>query len=391
MERRERLFVLTCFLFLDYLTDNDCLAVTLDQHGEIKTPLKQYNHIEIQAIQTNMKTVGILCSDAFSLHRLQLAWLPEKKARTAIPYALEDKLAEPVERLHFAFNKQFYRDGYYLITVCSRNYIEQLLIQLNSLKLKCDVLTLDWFALNDNEIGITKNGLLVNNSPFFQGKLPAEIAISYLNSKPATTPIYRFSDSSLELDSHASETFDESFYLWASRRLNQKNVLNLLQGEFQKKSTQTQLKRWYITAAAMTVLWLISLGIHNLISFNNLNNKLQAVNNDIATIYKEFFPNAKQIISPQFRIQQLLKSQKNTGDMTFWILLNHFSNAAKQTNTLVDQIRYQNQRLQITIINKDFKELEMLQTQLKQARINVKQNQASSKNNQVVSTLELSL
>src|SRR6187549_1816455 len=103
----------TCFLFVKHLDDNGCLSLKLTQEGELDSPLLQRDFGEIKALQKNSRTIVIESSDSASIHPLDLQWLPERKARIAIPYALEDKLAESIEDLHFSFDKLRYQNNQY--------------------------------------------------------------------------------------------------------------------------------------------------------------------------------------------------------------------------------------------------------------------------------------
>jgi general secretion pathway protein L len=104
-----------------------------------------------------------------------------------------------------------------------------------------------------------------------------------------------------------------------------------------------------------------------------------------------FFPQAQQVISPRFRIGQLLKSQKNLGDNPLWLLLNQLTQAMQQGGSTIEQFKFQGQTLHVTVLSHDFDALEALQTSLQKAGVTVKQSQASSHEKQVMATLELSL
>lgn len=381
----------TCFIFAKYLTEQGCLSLVLNQQGAIEAPLAERSINEIQTLQINAKTIVVLSTEFASIFRLELPWLAEKKARAAIPYALEDKLSEHVNDLHFSFDRIHYQNGHYLIAVCNKSFLAKLIETLDNYKLKFDMLTLDWFALANNEACVMTTNLLVHDNLVFSGSLAPELAINYLDGITKEQILYTFPDSGLPITNSKAQAQDIQSSLWIAKRLNNQKLLNLCQGELQHGSTQTKTKRWYWAAGGMCALWLIAMVVSNSIKIHSMNAKINALDTEITKAYKVFFPDAKQVISPRFRIAQLLKSQKNNGDNAFWILLNELSQAAQNNQSEVEQFRFQNQTLQTTVLSKDFDSLEALQTFLKKADIHVRQSQASSKEDKVIGALELSL
>lgn len=381
----------TCFIFAKYLNDQGCLSLVLNQQGEVEAPLAERSFGDIQQLQINAKTVVVLSAGLASIFRIQLPWLPEKKARAAIPFALEDKLSENLSDLHFAFDRNYYQNGHYLVVVCNKSMLIQMIETLDNHGLNFDVLTLDWFALANNEVCVLDTNVLVHNDLLFCGSLAPELALTYLNGISEEQTIYTFLDSNVPLiiKNEQAQTIESS--LWIAKRLNNTKLLNLCQGQLQHGNSQTKAKRWYWAALAMSLIWLVTMIVTNSIKIHSLNAQIQTVDAEIANGYRVFFPDAKQIISPKFRINQLLKSSKTDSDNAFWILLNELTQAAKNNGSVIEQLRFQNQIMQVTVISKDFDSLEALQTFLKQADIHVKQSQASTKEDKVVGALELNL
>ncbi|WP_419418860.1 type II secretion system protein GspL [Legionella sp. D16C41] len=377
-----------CFLFIKYLTNEGCLSLSLDTQGNLDAPLAQRSFSEIKQLATT-KTIVIAPSEHFSFHQVELAWLPEKKARAAIPYALEEKLAENVEDLHFSFDKHYYQQGRYLVIVCKKSYLDQLITQLNDNNIQFNSLTLDWFALTNQEACIMNDTLLVHDDYHFNGLLTLELAKLYLNQLSPELTVYTFQDDS-PINLPQAQLIDEEPLIWIAKRLQNHHILNLCQGPFSHNPTASKVKRWYYAAAVMALLWLITLLTFNSLKIYSLSKQLSAIDMQTATIYRQFFPQAKQVISPRFRIGQLLKG-RNNNDNNFWLLLNDLTQALTDNNSTIEQLRFQNQMMQITVISNDFDALERLQTNLQQKQITVRQTQASSKEGHVIGVLELSL
>lgn len=165
--------------------------------------------------------------------------------------------------------------------------------------------------------------------------------------------------------------------------------MNLCQGEMQHGNKGDLIKKGYQLVGVLFCFWLISLLVVNGIKLHLLNKQTQKIDEQIAVIYHEFFPGAKQIISPKFRITQLLKSNNTEEQNRFWFLLNQFAKVMKNDHNALEQLRYQNKTLSVTIISTDFASLEELENELKKLQLKVKQTQASTREQQVVATLEL--
>ncbi|WP_156812641.1 type II secretion system protein GspL [Legionella tunisiensis] len=168
----------TCFLFTQYMNDDSCLSLSLGERGQIEAPLAQRSFTDIKALQQNARTIAIAPTDFFTLHQVELPWLAERKARAAIPFALEDKLAQPVDSLHFAFDRAHYNDGHYLVVLGDKNLLTELINKFDNQGIRFDSLTLDWFALQKNEAAVTPTNILVNDA-HFQGALSPELAVLY--------------------------------------------------------------------------------------------------------------------------------------------------------------------------------------------------------------------
>ena len=97
------------------------------------------------------------------------------------------------------------------------------------------------------------------------------------------------------------------------------------------------------------------------------------------------------MISPKFRVEQLLKSQGGVSSQTLWTLLDKFAAAIHNEPLIIEQFHYDNQMLSITLTSKDFAALEALELRLRKAQVHVIQAQASLHEQHALATLELRL
>lgn len=376
----------TLFLFTNHLDETGCFCLKTNTDGALVAPPAQRSFAEIKSLQTECKSLVVETCEHASLLNLEFSWLPERKARTAIPYALEEKLAQPVDELHFAFDKARYQNNQYLVTVISKQRIQYLMQLLNDQNIEFSAITVDWFALESQELCISETTLLINTDDF-KGALSGELADIYLKNHPQYLPLL-FSDSAIQTDPSLPKSEGTS-HTWIAQRILKSKLMNLCQGEMQHGNKTDLLKKGYQLAGVLFCVWLLSLLAVNGLKLHFLNQQTQKIDEQIAVIYHEFFPDAKQVISPKFRITQLLKSNNTEEQNRFWFLLNQFAKVMKNDRNILEQMRYQNKTLSVTIISSDFASLEELETELKKLQLKVKQTQASTREQQVVATLEL--
>jgi general secretion pathway protein L len=376
----------TCFLFTKHLDDNGCFCLKLSPTGELIEPPAQRNFAEMKLLQNECNTLVIETSANTSILNLELPWLPERKARIAIPYALEDKLAQSIEELHFSFDKLRYQSNNYLIFVIDKQRIRYIMTLLDEHDLEFNAITLDWFALLPHELAVSESNLLINNDDF-KGTLSGELALTYIKKHPLNQPLL-FQDSEISFDDSLPKSEDSS-YVWIAKKILKSKPLNLCQGDMQHGNTSVLIKKGYQLTGALCIFWLFSLILVNALSLYSINKKTDKIDQQIAVIYHEFFPDAKQVISPKFRIGQLLSSNTTDSQSHFWFLLNQFSKAMSETKITIEQLRYQNKTLSVTVASSDFASLEDIENKLRKLQLKVKQTQASTQDQRVVATLEL--
>ncbi|WP_133129486.1 type II secretion system protein GspL [Legionella yabuuchiae] len=378
----------TCFLFIRYPNEETILSVTLDSQGHIVAPLSSRTIEKIKELQAGATTLVVLPTETCGLHEVPLPWLGERKARSAIPYALEEQLAQNVTSLHFAFDRQHYKHNIYLVAVIDKAYLAATIDTLESSEIKFDAITLDWFALQNGEHCFTKEVLLVNDSKF-KGALSLELSRVYLANNPETELLV-FNDSPELSAEHPTNQIDQKAHEWIAKRLLNAKIINLCQGEFQRGGKRDRTRFWYIATAGLLGVLVLSVLVINIAKVLVLNHKIQQFDQGIEQIYKEFFPEAKQVISPRFRIEQSLKAGRGAQESErFWVLLSTLGNAYNPQSITIQQLLFQNQTLMVTLTSKDFQALESLQQVLQNSNIKVTQTQASTQDGQVMATLEL--
>jgi general secretion pathway protein L len=380
----------TCLLFITHLDADGCLCILLNKAGEVDAPLQKRAASEIQALQIQARTILVVPTSMAGIHQLELPWLGNNKAREAIPYALEEQVAQPVSELHFAFDKAHYEKGRYLIVVIDKQLLTNWMGLLDELGIDFDHVTVDWFALHPGEILVSEHRVLIFQKQF-KGALSPHLAQLYLNQTTEPCHGFLFDDSSPDVRSPQLTSMEGKFDAFIANRLHNAHSINICQGEFRHDTHRESSRRWYFVSAALFGLWLLCILGMNALSVYRLNTEQRIVNEQIAEIYHAFFPKAALVVSPKFRIEQVLKNDTSEQQGNFWYLLGQLASSidVESKHVTIDSLHYQNQMLNGNLLCSDFASLEAFEHRLENAKLKVNQTQASSQDNHVVAILEL--
>lgn len=380
----------TSFLFVEHSDETGGLCLRLEREGEVGAPLAHRTYADLLSMQEGSRLVVVVSAVHCGLHEVELPWLSDRKARLAIPFALEEHLVQPLPSLHFAFDSAHHQQNRYLVAVIDKAYLVDLISRLDDAGIAFDEITVDWFALRSGENAITPTTVLANVEAF-KGALSGDLATRYLETLSEADPVLSFTDSLTNWIQPTYASIDDSFFVWAAKRLQCAARLNLCQGELARAQHQDGFNRhWALVCAALAGGWFCLVLLVNAINVIRLNHQLAGVDADIAVLYRQFFPEATQVISPKFRISQLLKAGHTSQDAALlWRLLDAFEKAMVAGEVTVEQLEYKNKQLAVTLKGRDFGALDGLAERLKKAHVKVSQTQAVSHESHVTATLEL--
>ena len=97
------------------------------------------------------------------------------------------------------------------------------------------------------------------------------------------------------------------------------------------------------------------------------------------------------MISPQFRVEQWLKNSLGDPNNSLWSLLVALAGSFDPREDRIEQWRYQDQRMILSLSCSDYLSLERFESRLQHSPLRVKQTEASKQGDRVLATLELSL
>jgi general secretion pathway protein L len=390
--------VTRAYIFIDSFDDMDdpslhqgLRSLVLDNAGKVLETLATRSLTELQALTLKTPTLIVLSTQFVNLYRVNLPWLSDKKARTALPFALEEDMAEPIETIHIAFDKAFYQNNQYLIAVCHQDHFRHLINRLNQANIRYQGITIDWFALKPHEIIIQQQGLLVHDDSF-EGAIPADLipqSLKQLNFDGMQC-VY-FEETTKPAYAPNAAQHDESESLFIAQRLHHASWINLCQGTYRLTQSSENNKRWTQAATLLGILFVLGLIFSPLVLLIRLNHAINPLDHQIATRYHAFFPEAKQVVSPKFRITQALESSQSQGNPAFWTLWRIVGEVFKEQRFTLIKAQFQQNTLILQLSTTEFSSLQAIESALTQKNIKVKQTEASTQKTEVIATLELSL
>lgn len=246
----------------------------------------------------------------------------------AVPYALEDDLSSDVEGLHFALGP--HRDGQVAVAVVARDWLEAWRAALDEAGLQAsgifpDLLALPWdgerWTLADNGAAVlvrtgahsgfaadpaTLRSLIAaaleeedeDASPERLRVLPTPSA----GDAPAALPLPRDLESS-----------PRPLLQWLAAGHQPATSIDLLQGAFDRSSEGTDPWRPWQPVAAMGLLLLAVAGAFQVAEYVRIRDESAALEQRIATLYRQAFPDARSVIKPRFRTERLLAELRAGG------------------------------------------------------------------------------
>ncbi len=302
----------------------------------------------------------------------------------AVPYALEEDLAEDIEQLHFALGPRLIGDEY-AITVVAHAQMQAWMELLKSASISPRMMIPDIFAIPYIEgawsLLLESHRAVLRTEPYQGTAIEPDNVLAILNAisnqvaeHPESLAVYRCDKDATtvrlsELPYPCSETRDCPPALFAAG-LNEKYSINLLQGRYGiQDDTLKKLKPWRLAAALLAIWLVISIGtgvIENL----RLEREDQAIQARIGQIYRGTFPTGQdnlhsdtQRIQMEQRLNELQGAPSGTTqEADFMSLMNTTGQAIKSSpNVTIQTVTFRDSSLEMNLQSDNWQSLENIQ------------------------------
>lgn len=341
------------------------IAVTLESLLPIKAP-----------------TIALIPSTQLTITQVTIPSRRWQQVLQAVPYAVEDQLAEEIEQLHFAVKKL--PSAAVSVAIINRILMDTYQAILKSVKvthLTPDVLAIPkptngWGILQyqnrvlvrtdvDSGFATEMDTLVpVLQAALANGPIPEQWVI--FNTTSATTglcEILQIFDIPIVEQQHS-----QALLGWFTECLSQNKPFNLLQGDYQLKHPLSALwQPWRLTVwlgIGLISILLVERGI----DYQKLRQQQQQLTTDIIQIYQHTFPKTRKIVDPRAQMAQQLKqlqAKQGQSPENFLVLLQQINAPFKQIAGLtIQQLDYQKGQFNIRLTAKNLRELETLKQQL---------------------------
>jgi len=351
-----------------------------------QTPLGQTERgvlADIAELTRSRRVIVLVPAEEVLLATIQMKTRNRQQLVKAIPFALEEDLAEDVVNLHFALGARWGDDEYPVCAVAktrmdswseeltAAGIVPQVLIpELLALPLTDQ----GWSLLLEHQRALVRTGICSGFAvePDNLGVLIGH-ALEEFQTLPESLNIYR-----CDLDADArlpftppvewNESRDCPMELFATG-FDDKRSINLLQGDYAIKDKAGSLLRPWRAAAALFVVWLIIQVITGLMDYWQLSTEERALRADIERVFKETFPATTRVVNPRVqmeqRLQALKKAHASEDKSDFMALLLAGGQAINASRGVrVDTLNYRSGRLEISLMAADLQSLDVIKTRL---------------------------
>lgn len=338
------------------------------------------------------------------LTEVSLPKLNHQRLMQALPFALEEKLIDDVNQLHFAV-ADYQPNGTVPVAIVAQKKMQEWLAlfkhyDIVPAKLYSAVFLLPFIEKNWTA-SILQEAATVRQNTFqgFSGEqtnlpLLIELAVKSASIKPECIHIYSTFATSLDLklDSIVINEIYLSEQEWLDTLpawVNASLSINLLQNQYQPKHKASEIKKIWMYAAYATFAWIFLAFFSELISFFILHHESNQIEARINHIYKNNFPQSTTVISPRERMQsKLAKLEEQTNTNYFLILLAKVGGPLSQTMSVqLKTLDYRDNQLTLELTANKFDDLDHLIQSLTQTGLSVKQQNAAVSGEKVKASL----
>ncbi|MGB5584014.1 MAG: type II secretion system protein GspL [Gammaproteobacteria bacterium] len=384
----------------------------VNHEGELTSRITSGTLADAAIVAEQHKVVVLIDSTNVHLNHVKLPTSNRQKMLRAVPFALEDQIAEDVEQFHFVIGKS---ESDYGVPVAGipKDAIETLLTKFSEADIVVDAIIPDAICspIADNQWTIVFHGdkALVQfdaqiGTVIDTINLPLllETSLHEAETKPEKITYYYLEDQEPQLDLDQIDANIETIKIAYNTHplvifcgvYNKVRSLNLLQDKYKpKRKTTGQWYRWRLAASLAAVWLLLYLGTA-LFEINRLEKKNDALRVEIDNIYKKTFPASKRVINARVQMEQKLNELKgggSTGGSQFLSLLKDSAAIiSSQKEIQIQSIDFRNNTMNIGLTASRLQSVETLNKQLNTSnKIQAEILSATSEKNRVNGSIRM--
>lgn len=363
---------------------NDCSWVIVGEDGQV-VGFPQTGPLSQAQQKTAGRAIVVLApGEKVLFTRTNVPTQKRQRLLRAIPYAIEDQLADDVEDLHFAIGERE-ESGDIPVAVVARADLESWLARLHAAQLTPDALIPDYCLIPTRDGGwnIAFDGDRVlfragHHAPMFIDRDAVPIVLRNFLAREEEPPecinVYACEGRVRDMQVIAGEVpvterqCDDGILPLLARNFRKATSIDLLQGEFSQTEKLAQaIRPWRFTAALLVA----AIGLvfaSNVVKMVNLESVKADLDGQIEALYKKTFPDAKRIVNPRLQMEQRIRemraAQGGGTDGFLTLLANSGQIIRRQRGVDIDGISYRDGNLDLELLVGSLQTLDALKAAL---------------------------
>ena len=324
-----------------------------------------------------------------------------RKLQNAIPFMLEDELAEDIGELFFAMGPS--RGTEQSVAIVSHRQMAKWLGWLQDAGVTADVILPDILALPQQEdkqwvaLAIGEQ-LIVRQGPWqgMQGEQAFLTGVLALQAKAQPEPVNLSALTDIDLHAvpniHQEAHTDDVPAIGVLAKHVGKASFNLLQGQYKPKKQHNQVWQiWRVPLILLALVVVLTIGDKTLRL-----NKLQQQNADLTAqidrLVQQGFPDIGTYRNVRLKVQQEMQRLEQSGDgSSLLVMLSQLNTAFAASNITPQTLRFDANRTEIRMQaqGKDFNALDTFKRSAEAAGFTVEQGAINNRDDAVIGTMNI--
>ncbi len=351
--------------------------ILLDSHNVPSGDTATGTLSEAAALASQRRLIALAPAEQVTLFQVQIRARNRQQLQRAVPYALEDELAEDVETLHFALGPVLGEDRY-PVAVVARAHMEQWTTLLREAGLRPRALVPEMLALPREDDGWTllqEPGRSVVRLDTWEGfyadpeLLPTllELAWERIERRPRILRCHCCSEAPapeppgqvvMERESTCPMT------LFAGG-IDLQHPFDLLQGEFRPRAGTVKWLRPWLAAGVLLAVWVLAEMLLAWSEVRTYRAQVATLRTRIEQVYKQTFPGTRRVVNARVQMEQKLKElrraagSQDTGGL-LPLLAAGAEAVAREKTVEVAGVSYRQGKVELRIEGKDLQSLERI-------------------------------
>lgn len=379
----------------------------VDADGSVRQSELHDNALGFSQIAEDKEVIVIVPGEEILITSVMLPKMNRSRLTQALPFALEEKLIDDVDTLHFA-RGDYHADRALPVAIVAREKVEQWLALLKSWNIQVDFLVSSALAVPFEESSwqIMLSDIAIVRLQAAQGFVCDKnnlaellsLALAEAAEVPKLIHILNYTDQSFKTTFESPIDCKEEFIPAAkfmadlARHAGKLPSINLLQGAYAtKKSKFPRRDKLWKASFCFAVAWVLLLFLFPTVSYFILKQRTNKIDEQISQIYKRNFPQSTSIVAPKMRLQEKLqKLTSQTGQNHLFLLLGYVAKGI-QSNTGVQLKRFdfQNNQLILELTANTSEDFSTFTNFLTGQGLKVKQQNANLTGSRINATLQI--